>query len=96
VLCVHSNECEVPFIGKEGRWSAWGHMPGAAESGGATGPMIHRLSPWTPLITAPKAVVGHFLGSVSPDTSVDRCGRPSRCGRPISVPCDAPPLLRDA
>jgi hypothetical protein len=53
-------------------------------------PMIHRLSPWTPLISAPEAVEGRFLGSVSPDTRMDRCGPPT------FVPCDAPPSLRDA
>jgi hypothetical protein len=71
-------------------------MLGAAGSLGAAGPMIHCLSPWTPLITAPEAVVGRLLGSVSPGASVDRCDRSSRCGRPTSVPCDAPTLLRDA
>jgi hypothetical protein len=71
-------------------------MSGAAGSGGAAGPMIHRLSPWTPLITAPEAVVGRFLGSVSPGTRMDRCSRPSRSGQPTSVPCDALPILRDA
>jgi hypothetical protein len=35
-------------------------MSGAARSGGAADPMIHHLSPWTPLITAPEAVVGRF------------------------------------
>jgi hypothetical protein len=34
------------------------NMSGAAGSGGAADPMIHRLSPWTSLITAPEAVVG--------------------------------------
>jgi hypothetical protein len=48
----------VPFIGKEGRWSVRANMSVAAGSGGAAGPMIHRLSPWTPLITAPEAVDG--------------------------------------
>jgi hypothetical protein len=71
-------------------------MSGAAGSGGAAGPMIHHLSPWTPLITAPEAVVGWFLGSVSPGTRMHRCGLPSRCGWPTSVSCDAPPSLRDA
>jgi hypothetical protein len=33
---------------------------GAARSGGAPSPVIHRLLPWMPLITAPKAVVGRF------------------------------------
>jgi hypothetical protein len=56
----------------------------------AVGPMIHRLSPWMPLITAPEAVVGRFLGSVSPCTLMDRCGRPT------FMPCDAPLMLRDA
>jgi hypothetical protein len=65
-------------------------MSGAARSGGTADPMIHCLSPWTPLITAPEAVVGWFLRSVSPETHMDRCGRPT------SVPCDAPPSLRDA
>jgi hypothetical protein len=43
VLCVRSSEWEVAFIGKEGWWSAGGHMSGVAGSGGAVGPMIHRL-----------------------------------------------------
>jgi hypothetical protein len=60
-------------------------MPGAAGSLGAAGPVIHLLSPWMPLITAPEAVVGRLIGSVSPGASVDRCGRPSRCGRTTSV-----------
>jgi hypothetical protein len=58
--------------------------------------MIHRLSTWTPLITAPEAVKGWCLGSVSPGMAVGRCGRPSRCGRPYPEPCDEPPSLRDA
>jgi hypothetical protein len=46
-----------------------GHnMSGAAGSLGVAGPMIHFLSPWTPLITAPEAVVGRLIGSVSPGT----------------------------
>jgi hypothetical protein len=65
-------------------------MSGAAHSLGAAGPMIHRLSPWTPLITAPKVVVGRFLGPVSLGTRMDRCDRPT------SVTCDASPMLRDA
>jgi hypothetical protein len=71
------------------------NMSDAASSLGAVGPMIPHLLPWTSLITAPKPVEGRFLGSVSPDTRMDRCDRPSRCGRPTSVPCDAPPTLRD-
>jgi hypothetical protein len=63
---------------------------------GAVGPMIHRVSAWMPLITAPEAVVARCLGSVSPGTSIGRCGRPSGCGQPTSVPCDALPSLRDA
>jgi hypothetical protein len=59
-------------------------MPGAVGTG------MCRLLPWTPLITAPKAVVGQVLGSVSPGTRVDRCGRPT------PMPCDAPTMLRDA
>jgi hypothetical protein len=66
------------------------NMSGVADSIGVIDPMIHRLSPWTPLITAPEAVVGWLLGSVSPSTPMDRC---SRC---TSMPCDAPPTLRDA
>jgi hypothetical protein len=72
------------------------NMSSAASLLGAAGPMIHRLTPWTPLITAPEAVVGGFNGSVSPGTRMDSCGRPSRCGWPTSVPCDASPTLRDA
>jgi hypothetical protein len=72
------------------------NMSCVAGSGGADGPMIHRHSPWTPLITSPEAVGGQFLGSVSPGTRMDRCGRPSRCDWPTSVPCDAQPSLRDA
>jgi hypothetical protein len=71
--------------------SAWkvggvqgGHITGAA------GPVMCCLSAWTLLITAPEAVVGRLLGSVSPGTRVDRCGRAT------SVPCDAPTLLWDA
>jgi hypothetical protein len=65
------------------------NMSGAAGLGSAVGPMIHRLSPWMPLITAPEAVVGQFLGSVSPSTWMDRCGRHT------SVSCDVPPTLRE-
>jgi hypothetical protein len=42
------------------------NMSSATSSLGAAGPMIHRLTPWTPLITAPEAVVGGFNGSVRP------------------------------
>jgi hypothetical protein len=69
---------------------------GADGSRGATGPVIHRLSPWMPLIIAAEAVVGRCLGSVSPGTSIGRCDRPSRCGWSTYVSCDAPPSLRDA
>jgi hypothetical protein len=65
-------------------------ITGASGSRGAAGLVIHRLSPWTLLITALEAVEGWFLGLVSPSMTVGRCGRPS------SVPCDEPPLLRDA
>jgi hypothetical protein len=41
-------------------------MLGAAGSGGAAGPVIHRLMPWTPLITYFEAVVGRFLGWFRP------------------------------
>jgi hypothetical protein len=34
--------------------------------------------------------------SVSVGTTVARCGRPSRFGRPTSMPWDELPLLRDA
>jgi hypothetical protein len=68
----------------------------AAGSLGAAGPMIHRLSPWTPIITNLKVVVGRFLRSVSPIMRMDRCVQPSRCSRPTSVSFDAPPILRDA
>jgi hypothetical protein len=37
------------------------------------------------LITAPEAVVGRLLGSVSPGTPVDRCGRSYRCGRTSKI-----------
>jgi hypothetical protein len=57
--------------------------------------MIHHLSTWTLLITAPEAVEGRFLGSVSAGMAVGRCGRPSRCGRPYLEPCDEPPPLKD-
>jgi hypothetical protein len=80
----------VAFIGKEGRWSAGGHMPGEAGSPGAANPEVCHLSPWTPLITTPEAVVGRLLGSVSPGTQVDRCGRPT------PVLCDALTTLGDA
>jgi hypothetical protein len=63
---------------------------GAGGSLGVAGPMIHYLSPWTPLITTLEAVVGRLLVSVSLSTQMDRCSRPT------SVPCDAPPKLRDA
>jgi hypothetical protein len=65
-------------------------MPCAASPLGASGPVIHRLSHWMPLITTPEVVVGRLLGSISLDTSVDRSGWP------IPVPCDAPTMLRDA
>jgi hypothetical protein len=41
------------------------------------------------VITAPEAVVGQILGSVSSDTQVDRCGGPTQ------LPCNAPTVLRD-
>jgi hypothetical protein len=62
VLCVQSSECEVPFIGKGGRLRGWAHFHRAAESVGVAGPVIHRLSPWTLLITSPEVVEGRFLG----------------------------------
>jgi hypothetical protein len=70
-----------------GRWLLWarkvggaqgGHMLGAASSLGAAGPGMCRLSPWMPLITGPKAVVGRLLGSVLPSTRVDSCDLSSR------------------
>jgi hypothetical protein len=87
VLCVHSSECELPFIGKGGRCSAGGKTPGAAGSLSTAGPGMCRLSPWTLLTTAPEAVVGRLLGSVSPGTPVDRCDQP------YPMPCDAPTVL---
>jgi hypothetical protein len=96
VLCVRSSQWEVPSTGKGDRWSAGGNIPGAASSLGASGPVMCRLSPWMLLVTAPEAVVGRLLGSVSPGTLIDRCGRPSRCGRPTPVSCDAPTELGDA
>jgi hypothetical protein len=72
------------------------NITGATGSRCAAGPVIHRLSPLTPLITTPEAVEGRCLGSVLPGMTVGRCGQPSRCGRPSSVLCDEPPLLRDA
>jgi hypothetical protein len=59
---------------------------GAAESRGATGPVIHHLLTWTLLILAPEAVVGRLLASVLVGMAVGRCGRPSRCGWPTSKP----------
>ena len=50
-------------------------MPSATGSLGAASPGMCRLSPWTPLITAPEAVVGRSLESVSPGTRLARCGR---------------------
>jgi hypothetical protein len=35
---------------------------------GVVGPVMCHLSSWTPLITAPEAVVGRLLGLVSPGT----------------------------
>jgi hypothetical protein len=58
--------------------------------------MIHHLSTWMLLITAPDAVEGRFLGSVSAGMAVGRCGQPSRCSRPTSMLWDEPPSLRDA
>jgi hypothetical protein len=58
------------------RGSQCGKVGGTVVSPGAAGPVIHRLWTWTTLITAPEAVVGRLLGSVSPGTPVDRCGRP--------------------
>jgi hypothetical protein len=55
------------------------NITGAVGSRGAADPMIHHLSPWTLLITAPEAVEGRFLGLVSHVMTVGRCGRPSRC-----------------
>jgi hypothetical protein len=69
---------------------------GATGSRGATGPMIHRLLTWTPLILAPEAVEGRFLASVLAGLAVGRFGRPSRCGRPTSKLWDESPLLGDA
>jgi hypothetical protein len=80
----------VAFIGKEGRWSAGGHITGAA------GPVMCRLSPWMPLIIAPEAVIGRLLGSISPGTRVDMCGWSSRCSGPTIVSCDASNFLKDA
>jgi hypothetical protein len=71
-------------------------MLGAVGSLGAANPVMCRISPWTLLITAPEAVVGRLLGSVSPSMRVDRCGRPSRCGQPTPVPCDTLTMLGDA
>jgi hypothetical protein len=68
VLCVLSSEWEVAFIGKEGWWSAGGHITGAAGSVGAVGAVMCRLSPWTPLIAAPEVVVGRLHRLVSLDT----------------------------
>jgi hypothetical protein len=48
----------------------------SAKQEGAVDPMIHRLWTWTTLITAPEAVVGLLLGSVSHGTPVDRCDKP--------------------
>jgi hypothetical protein len=63
---------------------------GATISQGTSVPRMCRLSPWTLLITASEAVVGRLLGSVSPDTPSDRCGRP------YPASCDAPTMLGDA
>jgi hypothetical protein len=57
--------------------------------------MIHRILTWMLLILAPEAVEGPQLESVSVGTTVGRCGRPSRCGRPTSKPWDEPPSLSD-
>jgi hypothetical protein len=66
------------------------NITGAAGSRDAVSPMIHRLSPWMLLVTAPESVEGWFLGSVLACTTVGRCGRPT------SVLWDEPPSLRDA
>jgi hypothetical protein len=68
---------DMSFIHQQ--WSAREENLGAAVSQGTAGPRMCRLSPWTLLITAPEAVVGRFLGSVSPSTLSDRCGRPTPC-----------------
>jgi hypothetical protein len=59
----------VDFVGKEGRWSEWGQYVRCDR------PYDPPPLTWTPLITSPEAVVGRFLGSVSPETLMDRCGR---------------------
>jgi hypothetical protein len=55
---------------------------GAAVSQGTADPRMCRLSPWTLLIAAPKAVVGRLLGSVSPGTLGYMCCRSYRYGQP--------------
>jgi hypothetical protein len=67
------------------RGSCSDEQGGAAVSLGVVGPMIHRLWTWTTLITAPEAVVCRLLGSVSPGTQIDRCGRSYRRGRPYPI-----------
>jgi hypothetical protein len=86
----------VPFIGKGGWLSTWAQYHRCDQIKGCGQPVIHLLLPWTLLITAPEAVEGRFLGSVSPGMTVGRCGRPSRCGRPYSVSWDELPLPKDA
>jgi hypothetical protein len=54
--------------------------------------VIHRLSPWTLLITAREVFEGWFLGSISTGI-IGRCGWPSRCDRPYSMLCDEPPSV---
>jgi hypothetical protein len=45
---------------------------------------------------APWSVVSRYLGSVSSDSTLCRCGRTSWSGRIYSKPCDAPPLVGNA
>jgi hypothetical protein len=63
---------------------------GVAVSQGMVSPRMCHFSPWTLLITAHEAVVGRLLGSVSPVTPSDKCGRL------YPVPCDAMTGFGDA
>jgi hypothetical protein len=74
----------------------WDHFHRCSKMRRCTGPMIHRLSTWMPLITALEVVKSRCLGSVSPGMAVGTCSRPSRCGWPTSMSWDEPPSLRDA
>jgi hypothetical protein len=69
-----------------------GYIPGMTGSLGAAGPRMCHLSPWTPLITVPEAVVRRLIGSVLPSTRVGRCAGPPPC-RVMHMLCSGTPRI---